>query len=252
MGFTPASHGSVAVFLALAVAIVASFIAAIRASERHDGVAPGRRVVPASLALGVWLVALSAASGSGLLAASPMPRLVFFFAAINAVSLGAGLSPVGRWIAAAVPVRALVAFQGFRLPLELVLHSWAGSGTIPETMTWTGQNWDIITGSVSLVAAPFAGRFRALAWFANVLGFALLMNVLRAAVLSSPLPFAWQVEPPLLLAFQLPYMLIAPVCVGGALFGHVVLTRALLGSPPEPARTPGAGSGQGRGDAGSD
>ena len=35
-------------------------------------------------------------------------------------------------------------------------------------------------------------------------------------------------EPPLLLALHLPYMLIGPVCVGGALLGHIVLTRRLL------------------------
>ena len=55
----------------------------------------------------------------------------------------------------------------------------------------------------------------------------LLINVMRVAVLSSPVPFGWNTQPPLLLlAFHLSYMLIAPVCVGGALFGHLELTRA--------------------------
>jgi hypothetical protein len=36
------------------------------------------------------------------------------------------------------------------------------------------------------------------------------------------------VTPPLLLALHLPYAWIGPVCVGGALAGHIVLTRALL------------------------
>jgi hypothetical protein len=57
------------------------------------------------------------------------------------------------------------------------------------------------------------------------------LNVMRVVVLSSPLPFGWNVSPPLLLAFHLPYALIAPVCVGGALFGHIVLTRALIKQP---------------------
>jgi hypothetical protein len=45
--------------------------------------------------------------------------------------------------------------------------------------------------------------------------------------MSSPLPFAWGVKPPLQLALYLPYAWIVPICVDGALFGHIVLTRAL-------------------------
>jgi hypothetical protein len=41
-------------------------------------------------------------------------------------------------------------------------------------------------------------------------------------------PFGWNVSPPLVLAMHLPYAWIVPICVAGALCGHVVLTRALL------------------------
>lgn len=153
-----------------------------------------------------------------------------FFAAVNLISLAAALSPFGRRFATTLPLAALVGFQSFRLPLELILHEWAQQGTIPVSMTWNGSNFDIVSGMVALAAAPFAGRHRVIAWIANLVGLALLLNVMRVAVLSSPLPFAWGVEPPLQLAAYLPYVLIAPVCVGGALFGHVVLTRALLGN----------------------
>ena len=94
-------------------------------------------------------------------------------------------------------------------------------------MTWTGQNWDIISGTAALICAPLATRYRITARVANIVGLALLVNVIRVAILSSPLPFAWGQQPPLLLALHLPYAFIGPVCVGGALFGHVVLTRAL-------------------------
>jgi len=46
--------------------------------------------------------------------------------------------------------------------------------------------------------------------------------------MSAPLSFAWHVSPPLLLPFHFPYFFIVPVCVGGALAGHIILTRALL------------------------
>ena len=151
-----------------------------------------------------------------------------FFASINLVTLAAAFSPLGRRYAAAIPIAALVGFQSFRLPLELVLHLWAQQGTIPVSMTWSGANWDIVSGLVALLATPFAQRLRAVAWIANVVGLVLLLNVMRVAILSSPVPFGWDVEPPLLLAAHLPYALIGPIAVGGALFGHIVLTRALL------------------------
>jgi hypothetical protein len=179
------------------------------------------------VALG-WLALLGAIVASHALEAQPMPRVLIFLAASNLAGLALGLSGQGRKIAETVPLAFLVAFQGFRLPLELVLHAWAQQGVIPATMTWTGQNFDIATGILALIAAPFSTRFRAAAWAVNIVGIALLLNVMRVALLSSPLPFSWGVVPPLELAFHVPYFLIIPVCVAGALAGHVILTRKLL------------------------
>jgi len=61
-----------------------------------------------------------------------------------------------------------------------------------------------------------------------VVGLVLLANVMRVAVLSSPVSFGWPVTPKLELIYHLPYALIIPVCVGGALIGHIALTRALF------------------------
>ena len=46
--------------------------------------------------------------------------------------------------------------------------------------------------------------------------------------MSSPVPFGWQVDPPLELILFLPYAFIVPICVGGAALGHTLLTRKLL------------------------
>ncbi len=212
----------------LCAGVVVAFLAGVWWSAHQTGGATRRRLVLVAVGLGVWLGALALVVQSGFVAAVPMPRLLVLFAGIILLSVGVGLSAVGRWLAVGLPVAWLVAFQGFRLPLELILHSWANQGTIPSTMTLTGQNWDIVSGVAALVAAPLVGRSRAAAWFANTTGIVLLLNVGRVAVLSSPVPFGWPVTPPLLLAFHLPYALILPVCVGGAALGHVVLTRALL------------------------
>ena len=222
MSFHPASAGSLAVFVAIVVAVVVAFLWAVHRSYRT-----GKAVALAGLALAVWLGGLSALIASGRMTGLPLGGLPFFFAPILLIGLGAGLSPFGGKLAAGVPLVALVGFQAFRLPLELVLHSWAAQGVVPGTMTWTGQNWDIISGITALVCMPLAARHQIPARDANIVGLALLVNVMRVAILSSPVPFGWGQQPPLLLALHLPYAFIGPVCVGGALFGHVVLTRAL-------------------------
>ncbi len=66
-----------------------------------------------------------------------------------------------------------------------------------------------------------------MAWIAQLVGVVLLANVMRVVVMSSPLPFAWQVEPPLRLIEELPYALIGPLFVAPAVAAHVIAIRQL-------------------------
>lgn len=226
MDFVEASFGSIVAFCLVVLAVIAML--AVMVARAY-----------ASFSAGVWVVAVFAVGlgfqswivSSGQMVRLPMLGFPFFFGAVLVSAVGLGFSSVGSRVAAATPIAALVGFQAFRLPLELVLHSWGSQGTIPESMTWEGQNIDIVSGIVALVAAPFAARSRAVAWLANLVGSVLLLNVMRVAVFSLPLPFGWNVSPPLLVALHLPYAFIGPVCVGGALFGHIVLTRRLVQRP---------------------
>jgi hypothetical protein len=220
--FLPASAGSVFAFRLIVAAVVAAFFwAVMRVYGR------GRTFFITLTVFAVWIGGLTVLVATGKMAALPLNGIPVFFGSILIICIGAALSPFGRHLALGVPVAALVGFQAFRLPLELVLHEWAAQGTIPGTMTWTGQNWDIISGITALICAPLAGRFPVAARIANIIGLALLVNVMRVAIMSSPFPFAWGQQPPLLLALHLPYAFIGPICVGGALFGHIVLTRNL-------------------------
>lgn len=229
MDFQPPSPASTFLFIAILAAVAGALLAGHVAADRALGRSPAeaaRRL--ALVAAGLLAFVALAALASPRLEAAPMPRLVAFFMASNLIAGAAALSPLGRTFARGLPLGALVAFQAFRLPLELVLHAWAQQGAIPGTMTWNGLNLDILSGAAAVGLAPWCARWRGAAWIFNILGLGLLLNVARVASMSSPLPFAWGVQPPLQLAFHLPYALIVPVCVGGALFGHIVLTRALL------------------------
>ena len=218
--FTAASAGSLAAFVAILLAVCSAAIWGVqRATEKGF-----RFAIGLVICLGIF----SAVVASGKVEASPVPRLLILMLGTMLAGVALAFSPLGKKLSEKTPVWALVGFQAFRLPLECVLHAWAAQGTVPVSMTWDGANLDWLSGALALVSAPLCRQQQGAAWLANSVGFVLLLNVMRTAILSSPLPFAWPVDPPLLLAFHLPYALIVPVCVAGALAGHLILTRALL------------------------
>jgi hypothetical protein len=226
--FTPAVPLSLALFVAIVVGVAGAVVAGIYfAKAREPQFRKSRTLLLAILGIVAWNSFFVDLWGSGYLVRHPDRGIPLLFVCMNIGALAFGLSPIGRSLAVNVPLQALVLFQGFRLPLELVLHWWSRQGTIPETMTWTGQNFDILTGIMAIAFFPFAARFKWMAWMVNIAGFALLVNVMRVTVLSSPLAFGWPVQPKLQLILHFPYLLIGPTCIAGALAGHVVLTRAL-------------------------
>jgi hypothetical protein len=180
--------------------------------------------------LGVFLIYLAAFAAivkSGIIAEHFLPVVPLMGVTTLTLVVLFVKSEYGLRISTIFPLSVLIGFQLFRLPLELILHHWAEIGTVPQTMTWTGQNWDIIGGVVSLVAIPFVNKSKAFAWTAQMIGFVLLLNVARVVLMSSPVPFGWHLENPILLVEYLPYALILPLFVAAALAGHLITFRAL-------------------------
>lgn len=227
MPFDPPDVASTSGFLAVVVLVLGLVVGGSGWAARRSGERVGRVVLGVVGMLALWLVITSAPVVAGLLQRGPpLPAFPLFFATVFAGAFAFALGAPGRRLGA-LPLPALVLFHGFRLPLELVLHSWGRQGAIPMTMTYEGQNYDIVTGVLAFVMAPLAARDARWARLFNVVGLALLLNVLRVVVMSSPLPFSWGVEPPLVLAAYAPYHLIGTVLVAGAMAGHLILFRAV-------------------------
>src|SRR5688572_24054554 len=114
--FQPASSASLLAFLIICAAVVAAFFGGAWLSARREGVRPLGRTLLVAFATVLGLSAICLIVETGWLRVDQR-RLLLFAAGINVVCLAVGLSSVGRWLSL-LPLAALVAFQGFRLPLE--------------------------------------------------------------------------------------------------------------------------------------
>lgn len=189
----------------------------------------------AGLAMLAWLTLFVVVAGSGVLRVEASPPRVLILLATNAlVAIGLALSPLGKRLAG-LPLEVLVGVQVFRLPLEMILHGLYSSGDLPVQMTWSGRNFDVLTGLTAgllFVVSRWGELPRWVLWLWNVVGLALLVNVVTIAVLSTPTALRVFTEGPAVwLPYHAPFNWIVGVHVFTALAGHVVVFRALLRRP---------------------
>lgn len=179
-----------------------------------------------------WLLAVSAAAYSGALLPRGGPPLPFviLMSAIVAMGIAIARSKVGDRIARGLPLAVLVGFQGFRFPLELAMHRAHTEGLMPIQMSYSGRNFDIVTGITALVlglalSLTTVPRWIVRAW--NVLGLVLLANILVVAIASTPM-FAYFGRDRLnVWVMWMPYTLLPAVMVLAAWAGHLIVWRAL-------------------------
>ena len=224
--------------LLLVVALAWGVLVAWRATGRSPAGAR-RAAATAIVAAAAWMFVTWRAAASGVLRnwdATP-PPFALLVLAIVLVATAIALSPIGRTLAGGLPLWILIGFQGFRLPLELAMHTMYERGVMPIQMSYSGRNFDVITGITALIvslllASGRGGRLLAAAW--NVLGFALLINVVVVAVLSTP-RFRYFGDDHLnIWVTYPPFVWLPAVMVLAALAGHLVIFRALASSTTQP------------------
>jgi hypothetical protein len=202
-----------------------------------------------------WLVALLVvgAMGASLSLAMDLELAKFDTAVAPFLPLTAGCialwaiiaaSRVGRAVAA-LPLAALIAFHAFRLPLELMMHAAASAGVMPRQMSYSGWNFDIVTGVTALLVAPLAAfggvtRSALLVW--NALGSVLLLVIVVVAVASSPPWLAFGAEQANTWVAYAPFVWLPTVLVPAAAAGHIVLWRRLLQHDALPVQPPAQAS----------
>ena len=131
------------------------------------------------------------------------------------------------------PVSVLIGFQVFRLPLELLMHRAAVHGIMPVQMSYSGDNFDIVSGILALPVALIAliagharlGRVSVFVW--NVVGSVLLVTVILIAVASAPQIAAFGRDNLNTWVADAPYIWLPGVLVPCALLGHLLVWRSL-------------------------
>jgi hypothetical protein len=144
-----------------------------------------------------------------------------------------GLSSFGKRLAFGLPLAALIGIQVFRWPLEMMMHLAYKEGLMPVQMSYSGRNFDILTGISAAVLGAALLRVQVPAWLVkawNVIGILLLVNIVTIAMLSAPTAFRqFHNEPANVWIAQAPYVWLPCVFVLIAILGHIVISRKLYG-----------------------
>ena len=218
---------AVVVFLATVTAVAVVFVLALRATM------PTRWWLVALIVVVGWLAIPGGLARAHLIDRyDPLPAPALIVVAVLTLATTAlAFSSVGKRFAEGLPLAALVGFQVFRVPVEWTLHRLYLDGVVPEQMTYSGRNFDIVSGATACLLALWLASGRrssplVLAW--NILGLTLLINIVTIAVLSTPVSFRQFTETaPHQLPSTFPFVWLPTFLVQAALFGHLVVFRAL-------------------------
>lgn len=219
-------------FLVIVLAVVAFFVLGIRAgapTETRLNLWTAR----ATLACVIWLALTGQIAHEGFLRNfDDMPPNIMILVLVSTLlTCALAFSALGlRLINGAGPVW-LVAFQVFRVPVEIFLHNLYEGGFAPVQMTYAGLNFDIFSGLTApamawLVWRDRAGRPLLLVW--NVFCLFLLINIVSIAVLSFPTSLRiFMNEPANIFVTYPPFVWLPTVLVQAALLGHLLVFRWL-------------------------
>lgn len=225
----------VASFTSMGVLLAVLFALGIYWAGRRSGETAAAARRPALLAAGAaatWLALTFGAAAAGALSFTGRPpTMMLLLAMMLAIAIGLGTSRVGGRLAFGIPLAVLVGVQGFRFPLELMMHRAYEEGLMPVQMSYSGRNFDILTGIGAILVAGLLAADRIPLWGVrlwNWMGIALLVNIVTIALLSAPTPFrVFMAEPANVWVTRAPFVWLPAVMVLMAALGHIVIFRRL-------------------------
>lgn len=192
-----------------------------------------RYFLPAAVVIAVVMLGEVALAKSGLFQRWDLrpPPFMLMFVPVTIMTIRLALSRFGETLAASLPFAALIGAQTFRLPLELVMHQATLEGVMPPQLSYSGFNFDIVTGASALILALLLGLNlapRALIWVWNLMGLALLATIVGLALASMPILQLFGPDKVNTWVTYAPFVWLPGLLVQFALFGHILVWRKLL------------------------
>ncbi len=190
------------------------------------------------IGLVLWSILHMALAASGFHAAPDAlpPRPLFALGPLVVLMGLALLIPRGRAFLLRADLLLLTSVHILRVPVELFLHDAWQAGLAPRAMTWSGSNFDILSGISAAAMVAYLLRSKApsrrllIIW--NVIALLLLINVVVIAMLSFPSPIQQlNFDTPLLLPQDPRYILLPATIVPIVLLAHVAALIKLWTSP---------------------
>lgn len=139
----------------------------------------------------------------------------------------------GRQFIDSLSLERLTYLNTIRIPVEIVLYWLFVNKTIPELMTFSGINFDILAGFTAPIVGYFGftkpkiSRRAILIWNFVSLGF--LLNIVICAVLSTPSPIQkLAFDQPNIAILNFPFSWLPTVIVPIVLLGDLTVIRQLL------------------------
>jgi len=155
------------------------------------------------------------------------PRFLLIMLPTLLIILGLFISKKGKAWLQTLDLKMLTLLSVVRIPVELILYILFIYKTIPELMTFSGRNFDILPGLV--VPIIYYLKFVKkqsnkifMTW--NVIGLVLIVNIIVQAVLSAPFIFQqFAFDQPNVGVLYFPFILLPVFVAPAVLFSHLVM-----------------------------
>ena len=179
-----------------------------------------------------WAVVLTVLSLSGFFVdfSHLPPRVGFAVLVPLPIVLIVAFSRSGTELLRRIPPQRLVYWQSFRILVEIVLWVNYMRGLIPVQMSFEGRNFDVLSGLLAIPVGYFC--FVRKSWprwvvvVYNIVGLALLLNIIIISVLSMPTPLRYfHNEPANTLLGHFPYIFLPGLLVPLAYSLHILSLR---------------------------
>ncbi len=188
-----------------------------------------------ALLLSLWMVATGALAWSGYFQETTTlpPRLLLVVMPCFIAALLLIITNRGMRYSQHLNLRNLTLLHMVRIPVELVLYWLFLNKAVPELMTFSGRNFDILSGITAplMVATCFGGKHVVrkkllLAW--NIICLLLLLNIVINAILSAPFPLQqFAFDQPNIAVLYFPFTWLPAVVVPLVFYSHIAAIRLL-------------------------